>query len=104
MPTFALRDPCGRGGLRGVTANISAAAPPTSSAVSSPRAGRHFTKATPNRSSPQFADYLLEIAASYPQADTIRTPNLGELALGFPRPKPVVKDFVPRTETENYRI
>ena len=69
-----------------------------------PKAGRHFTKATPNRSSPQFADYLLEIAASYPQADTIRTPNLGELALGFPRPKPVVKDFVPRTETENYRI
>jgi hypothetical protein len=36
--------------------------------------------------------------------EVIRTPNLGELALGFPRPKPVVKDFVPRTETENYRI
>ncbi len=36
-----------------------------------PKAGRHFTKATPNRSSPQFADYLLEIAASYPEADTI---------------------------------
>jgi transposase len=36
-----------------------------------PKAGRHFTKATPNRSSPEFADYLLEIAASYPEADTI---------------------------------
>ena len=36
-----------------------------------PKAGRHFTKATPNRSSPQFADYLLEIVASYPEADTI---------------------------------
>jgi hypothetical protein len=36
-----------------------------------PKAGRHFTKATANRSSPQFADYLVEIVASYPQADTI---------------------------------
>jgi len=36
-----------------------------------PKAGRHFTKVTPNRSSPEYADYLLEIAASYPEADTI---------------------------------
>ena len=36
-----------------------------------PKAGRHFTKVTANRSSPQFADYLLEIVASYPEADTI---------------------------------
>jgi transposase len=36
-----------------------------------PKAGRHFTKITPNRSSPQFADYLVEIAASYPEVDTI---------------------------------
>ena len=36
-----------------------------------PKAGRHFTKVTPTRSSPEFADYLLEIAASYPEADTI---------------------------------
>ena len=36
-----------------------------------PKAGRHFTKATDNRSSPAFADYLLDIAAAYPQADTI---------------------------------
>lgn len=35
-----------------------------------PKAGQHFTKATPNRSSAGFADYLLEIADSYPQADT----------------------------------
>jgi len=36
-----------------------------------PKAGRHFTKATPDRSSPEFADYLLQIAAHYPGADTI---------------------------------
>jgi transposase len=36
-----------------------------------PKAGRHFTKATPDRSSPEFADYLLEIAEPYPGADTI---------------------------------
>jgi len=36
-----------------------------------PKAGRHFTKVTPNRCSAEFADYLLEIAASYPKADTI---------------------------------
>jgi transposase len=36
-----------------------------------PKAGRHFTKATPDRSSPEFADYLLEIAEHYPGADTI---------------------------------
>jgi DDE superfamily endonuclease len=36
-----------------------------------PKTERHFTKPTPNRSSPEFADYLVEIAASYPEADTI---------------------------------
>ena len=36
-----------------------------------PKAGCHFTKATSDRSSPQFADYLLEIAEHYPEADTI---------------------------------
>jgi transposase len=36
-----------------------------------PKAGRHFTRITPDRSSPEFADYLLEIAAGYPEADTI---------------------------------
>jgi transposase len=36
-----------------------------------PKAGRHITKATPDRSSPQFADYLVRIVAAYPQADTI---------------------------------
>src|ERR1035438_2172405 len=35
------------------------------------KAGRHFTEPTPNRSSPEFADYLGEIAANYPEADTI---------------------------------
>lgn len=36
-----------------------------------PKAGRHFTKVTPTRSSPEFADYLLKIAVSYARAKTI---------------------------------
>ena len=36
-----------------------------------PKAGRHFPKVTANRSSPEFADYLLEMAEKYPAADTI---------------------------------
>ena len=36
-----------------------------------PKAGRHFTKVTHDRSSPEFADYLLDVAAHYPEADTI---------------------------------
>ena len=36
-----------------------------------PKAGRHFTKVTHDRSSPEFADCLLDIATAYPKADTI---------------------------------
>jgi transposase len=36
-----------------------------------PKAGRHHLRVTPDRSSPEFADYLLEIAEHYPAADTI---------------------------------
>ena len=36
-----------------------------------PKAGVHFTKVTPTRSSPEFADFILEIAAHYPAANTI---------------------------------
>ena len=36
-----------------------------------PKAGRHFTKVTATRCSAEFADYLLEVAASYLEADTI---------------------------------
>ena len=36
-----------------------------------PKAGRHYTRVTPDRSSPEFADYLLAIAEHYPAADTI---------------------------------
>jgi len=36
-----------------------------------PKAGRHFTRITANRSAAQFADYLVEIVAAYPEADTI---------------------------------
>jgi transposase len=50
---------------------MNGAAPPTPSAVFNPKRGGHFTKITPNRSAPQFADYLLEIIAAYPKADTI---------------------------------
>lgn len=36
-----------------------------------PKAGRHFTKITPNRSSPEFADFLRGVAANYAEAATI---------------------------------
>ncbi len=36
-----------------------------------PKAGQYFPKVTDNRSAPQFADYLLDIAIHYPGADTI---------------------------------
>jgi len=36
-----------------------------------PKAGHHFTKVTPTRASPDFAEFLLDIAAFYPAADTI---------------------------------
>jgi transposase len=36
-----------------------------------PKAGRHFPKVTATRSSPEFADYLLEVAERYPAAETI---------------------------------
>src|ERR1039458_5072555 len=55
-----------------------------------PKAGRHFTKVTPNRSSPEFADYLLEIAARYPEADTI---HLVMDNLSSPRRKAIVERF-----------
>lgn len=36
-----------------------------------PKAGRHFTKVTPTRASPDFAEFLLDIAVCYPAAETI---------------------------------
>ena len=42
-----------------------------SSAEWSQRRDVHFTKVTPTRSSPEFADFMLEIAAHYSAADTI---------------------------------
>ncbi len=36
-----------------------------------PQAGRYFPKVTDSRSSLEFADYLLEVAIRYPEADTI---------------------------------
>ena len=36
-----------------------------------PKAGRYFPKVTRDRSSPKFADYLLDLAIRYPQADTV---------------------------------
>jgi hypothetical protein len=36
-----------------------------------PKPGRHFTKVTPSRASPDFAAFLLDIAAAYPVAETI---------------------------------
>ena len=36
-----------------------------------PKAGRHYPRVTPDRSSPEFADYRREIAEHYPAANTI---------------------------------
>jgi hypothetical protein len=36
-----------------------------------PKAGIHFTKVTPTRASPEFAEFILDIAAHYPAAETI---------------------------------
>jgi len=36
-----------------------------------PKAGRHFPKPTATRSAAEFADYLVEIVARYPEARTI---------------------------------
>lgn len=55
-----------------------------------PKAGRHFTKVTNDRSSPEFADYLLDVAARYPEADTI---HLGMDNLSSHTRKAVVERF-----------
>jgi transposase len=36
-----------------------------------PKTGRYFTKTTPTRSSPEFPDFMMEIAEHYPAGDTI---------------------------------
>ena len=36
-----------------------------------PKAGVHFTKVTPNRSSPEFAEFLKSVADRYPEAEMI---------------------------------
>ncbi|HEV2714993.1 MAG TPA: IS630 family transposase [Terriglobales bacterium] len=36
-----------------------------------PKAGTYFPKVTAHRSAPEFADYLLDVAIRYPEADTI---------------------------------
>jgi len=40
-------------------------------AVVEPKAGRHLNRATPNRSAPQFADVIRDLAAAYPFARKI---------------------------------
>jgi hypothetical protein len=40
-------------------------------AVVEPKAGRHFTRATPNRSAPQFARVIRRLVAAYPRVRTI---------------------------------
>ena len=70
-PMSARRGPCGRDGLRRRDSEYQRRGTANVFCGVQPKAGRHFTKPTANRSSPQFADYLVEIAASYPEADTI---------------------------------
>ncbi len=68
-PICARPGPCIRAELFGETVSTNAVARPMRFAE--PKAGRHYPRVTPDRSSPEFADYLLEIAEHYPAADTI---------------------------------
>ena len=61
-----------------------------------PKAGRHFTKVTPTRSSAEFADYLRKIAVRYPAADTI---HLVMDNLSTHTPKALVERFGDTAET-----
>ena len=70
-PTFAPRGPAGSGREarydseyeRRGTANVFCAV--------EPKAGRHFTFVTPDRSGVEFAKALFEVAMAYPEAETI---------------------------------
>jgi hypothetical protein len=55
----------------GVTVNMSAVEPPTRFLAVEPKAGRHFCFPTPDRSGFQFAQVILELAMSYPDAKKI---------------------------------
>ena len=55
-----------------------------------PRAGRHFTLVTPNRSAPEFAKALETIIESYPEAATI---HLVMDNLNIHGPKPLTDYF-----------
>src|SRR5262252_906021 len=48
-----------------------------------PKAGRYLPKVTAHRSSPDFADYLLDVAARYPEADTIH--GVGQSEFAYPQ-------------------
>lgn len=54
-----------------------------------PKAGKHFTKVTPNRKAPKFAQILKDIERAYPKAETI---HLVMDNLNTHREKPL-KDF-----------
>ena len=67
----ALRCPHGREGWRGGTTSTSAVARPTSFAAWSRRRGGIFSSPRPTARRREFADYLVEIVARYPEARTI---------------------------------
>src|SRR5215467_15554814 len=50
-----------------------------------PKAGRYFPKVTRDRSSPEFADYLLDLAIRYPQADIIHSFGPGPSEFAYPQ-------------------
>lgn len=50
-----------------------------------PKAERYFTKVTANRSAVELADYLVEIVAAYPEADTIHLVMDNLNSLTWPR-------------------
>ena len=71
MPTFVRRAPCGSGRIARRDCEYERRGTANAFCGVEPKAGRHFTKVTPNRSSPEFADFLVEIVAAYTEAETI---------------------------------
>lgn len=89
MPISARRFPCGQDACSG---DFGVRTPRHRQCVlrCSAEVGRRFTRATRDRSSPEFADYLLEIAEHYLAVDTI---HLGMDNLSLHTRKALVERF-----------
>ena len=64
MPISAPPGRCIRDKFCGATASIERRGTANAFCGVEPKAGRHYPRVTPDRSSPEFADYLLEIVGT----------------------------------------